>query len=894
MKDMFAQGGSGSVGIKTNKQAIARHFGVKQSDVVYFSPGVPLTGYKVIYDKESQRAYSLPTDIGSGVTAVSLSTAGVLVHSAGNVDLGALAVTREEYVTLPGSFTTGVTVNSKNELLVHSGVKYRWGGTLPKTVPENSSPTTTGGISSTAWIAIRSAIFGNTIYYADTLDDAKALNVIEGDAIKVGGTLFNVSASKSHNSRYPDIATNSGLYLLLGDENSPRITGSLVPKSFIDFTKQSTYVPGTTGRNLPQGLQGIEYDAKNQRMFVFQIDHGSSNPSTGSIFEYNYSSTGFGTIVKEVHGLVMGHGDAFAVYTRDDGGRTIIYPRPTDNGADFGPSTISSMDWDAVDPKTTRQDHLTFDKYIGVTWFDTENLYFFTHSDEYYVVKPSDVLAGTFSPIEIFSKNDGFWTPLVRAPKQQLKHFLGNFVACSGGDVSNEYEAYVATARDGNVISQSNVYTDGMSINGTALPWGEIEGLTWYFDTTTNKYQMLVGVTYPDLKGVWFFDVSDPNPAVGSRRLKNGAGAFYGDEPPTPDTPQGGANWSLTWRSPRPVSAPMLMVGGWRTNEVNSNVGVTHKVSYEMKDFYLSQFTEPYNYSPYFSYGNVARLHAFNFNMRFYPADNPVYGGSIVIQDIANNRNALRLNEQGGLELNLPYGIGSSGNNDGFSCASTFRTGLHSRATVCAMYYDAGALAIGTPVGNNINFGTVTANAGAVSETLYRMNAQSFHPVTDWAKSLGTAANRWHTVYAATGTINTSDRRAKQNIQEIPDEVLDVVGNIGAAMYRMRDSVETKQDGARWHFGLIAQDIKEAFEAAGLDGFAYGVLCYDEWEAEYEMVGRVVDEDGIEVEPGVKTLIHDAGNRYGVRYDEWMILESAYQRRELKRLEERIKQLELK
>lgn len=152
MNEMFSQGGKGSTGILTNKQAVARHFGVKQSEVVYFSVGAVLSGYKVIYDKESQRAYSLPADLGSGVTAISLNVAGVLVHSAGSVDLGALAVTREEYVTLPGSFDTGVTVNTKNELVVFTDGKYHWGGALPKVVPAGSTPATTGGIGSDAWI----------------------------------------------------------------------------------------------------------------------------------------------------------------------------------------------------------------------------------------------------------------------------------------------------------------------------------------------------------------------------------------------------------------------------------------------------------------------------------------------------------------------------------------------------------------------------------------------------------------------------------------------------------------------------------------------------------------------------------------------------------------------
>lgn len=95
MNKLFSQGGKGSTGILTNKQAVARHFGVKQSEVVYFSVGALLDGYKVICDKETQRAYSLPADIAPGTTAISLSAAGVLVHSAGNVDLGELAVSRD-------------------------------------------------------------------------------------------------------------------------------------------------------------------------------------------------------------------------------------------------------------------------------------------------------------------------------------------------------------------------------------------------------------------------------------------------------------------------------------------------------------------------------------------------------------------------------------------------------------------------------------------------------------------------------------------------------------------------------------------------------------------------------------------------------------------------------
>lgn len=155
MNEMFSQGGKGSTGILTNKQAIARKFGVEHSEVCYAKPSQPLTGYKVIYDKNTQRAYSLP--IGLTGTVISMDSNGVLTHSGGTVDLGALAVSREEYVTVTGSFTSGQTLNVKNEALTDSTGRYIWTGSLPKIVPANSTPESTGGIADGAWVSVGDA-----------------------------------------------------------------------------------------------------------------------------------------------------------------------------------------------------------------------------------------------------------------------------------------------------------------------------------------------------------------------------------------------------------------------------------------------------------------------------------------------------------------------------------------------------------------------------------------------------------------------------------------------------------------------------------------------------------------------------------------------------------------
>lgn len=157
----------GSTSIEVNKQSIARNFGVKEDEVVYFTVGIDLSGFKVIYDESTQRAYSLPSGIVSGTTAISLNEQAILTHSSGSVDLGELAVSREEYVTLTGSFTFGQTVNTKNELLVHDDVKYRWDGALPKVIDPGSTPETSGGIGTGVWVGVGDTSLRNNLIHGD-------------------------------------------------------------------------------------------------------------------------------------------------------------------------------------------------------------------------------------------------------------------------------------------------------------------------------------------------------------------------------------------------------------------------------------------------------------------------------------------------------------------------------------------------------------------------------------------------------------------------------------------------------------------------------------------------------------------------------------------------------
>lgn len=253
---------------------------------------------------------------------------------------------------------------------------------------------------------------------------------------------------------------------------------------------------------------------------------------------------------------------------------------------------------------------------------------------------------------------------------------------------------------------------------------------------------------------------------------------------------------------------------------------------------------------------------------------------------------------------------------------------------------------------------------------------QSIRPGADNTYDYGSATFRGRTAYFGTGTINTSDERNKPIIERIPDFLLDAWGEVDwGNRFKFDDALAEKgADGARWHFGLIAQWVRDVLDTHGIDGFSLGLLCYDEWDEEYvneqvnigETVVKtklvtvkksikntvkesktvrnevgdlvlveidvvkeepvlvmeyvkdidgnfVIKEDGTKMtvftqvtedvekeyeapaEPVyVRKLVKAAGSRYGIRYEEALSLEAAYQRRNYQRLLSRIEALEVK
>jgi len=156
------------------------------------------------------------------------------------------------------------------------------------------------------------------------------------------------------------------------------------------------------------------------------------------------------------------------------------------------------------------------------------------------------------------------------------------------------------------------------------------------------------------------------------------------------------------------------------------------------------------------------------------------------------------------------------------------------------------SLGSGSPGGSHIISAMQAGGSTLTDVTVTKYN--SFAPVTNNSISLGVAGQRWTEVFAVTGTINTSDQNEKQQIRDLSDTEKAVAIRLKGLIkaFKFNTAVEAKGDDARIHVGVIAQDVRSAFEAEGLDAHQYGVFCSD----------TLTDDNGVE-----QTLL-------GIRYEE--------------------------
>lgn len=110
--------------------------------------------------------------------------------------------------------------------------------------------------------------------------------------------------------------------------------------------------------------------------------------------------------------------------------------------------------------------------------------------------------------------------------------------------------------------------------------------------------------------------------------------------------------------------------------------------------------------------------------------------------------------------------------------------------------------------------------------------------------SLGYPGYSVENIYLTNSPIITSDANQKTLITELSQVELQVASELKSLIkkYKVRSALEEKGDAARWHVGVIAQEVEQAFKTHNLDAFEYGLLCKDEAK--------------------------EGGSHYAIRYDE--------------------------
>jgi hypothetical protein len=158
-------------------------------------------------------------------------------------------------------------------------------------------------------------------------------------------------------------------------------------------------------------------------------------------------------------------------------------------------------------------------------------------------------------------------------------------------------------------------------------------------------------------------------------------------------------------------------------------------------------------------------------------------------------------------------------------------------------------------VGGLIQFGQGNANLKLSNAADAITPANGSGTDNDNALDLGSSSARFDDIHATNGTIQTSDRNEKQDIEELTDaeQRVAVAAKGLLRKFRWRDAVTEKGDEARTHFGIIAQDLQAAFAAEGLDASDYAMFISTTWwetQTEVAAVEAVEAQDAVYNEDG--------------------------------------------
>lgn len=145
----------------------------------------------------------------------------------------------------------------------------------------------------------------------------------------------------------------------------------------------------------------------------------------------------------------------------------------------------------------------------------------------------------------------------------------------------------------------------------------------------------------------------------------------------------------------------------------------------------------------------------------------------------------------------------------------------------------------------------------------YNFTDAAFCPNVTNDVPLGLSNKLWSTVYAKTGTINTSDRTKKHDIKDLT-EVYEKL------FLKLQPKSFIFNDGDRVHIGAISQDVEDAMQELGMSAEDFAGFCKD---IRYDY--REYNDDGTPVEESRYIVTDDDGNPvydYALRYQDFIFL----------------------
>ncbi len=154
-----------------------------------------------------------------------------------------------------------------------------------------------------------------------------------------------------------------------------------------------------------------------------------------------------------------------------------------------------------------------------------------------------------------------------------------------------------------------------------------------------------------------------------------------------------------------------------------------------------------------------------------------------------------------------------------------------------------------------------------------------------------------------TACVVSSDRRIKDEIESIPDEVLDAWENLEPKQYKLKSDLENDKDDAQAHYGWIAQDVESVIKGDRKGDVKSGLWLRQSWDEQEEVSHEETYTEEVQTKDGTTETVTKTrkvidqpyrakGDSYGLRYDECLVVECKYLRRCIARLTVRIEELE--